>query len=64
MPASGGGLASRGGPKVFLERWQTYWSSLFYGLLVIATGVAVADVDSDDRRVAIVVLAAGLAVWY
>jgi signal transduction histidine kinase len=48
---------------VLLERWQTYWSWLFYGLLLVATGVAVADVGSDDRRV-VVVLAAGLAVWY
>jgi signal transduction histidine kinase len=49
---------------VLLERWQTYWSWLFYGLLLVATGVAVADVESNDRRVAIVVLAAGLAIWY
>jgi len=49
---------------VLLERWQTYWSWLFYGLLVVATGIAVVDVESDDRRVAIVVLAAGLALWY
>src|SRR5918996_5055104 len=46
------------------ERWQTYWSRLFYGLLVVATALAVGDVDADDRRVAIVVLAAGLALWY
>ena len=49
---------------VLLERWQTYWSWLFYGLLLVATAVAVADVASDDRRVAIVVLAAALAAWY
>jgi signal transduction histidine kinase len=49
---------------MLLERWQTYWSWLFYGLLLVATGVAVADVDSGDRRLAIVVFAAGLAVWY
>jgi signal transduction histidine kinase len=49
---------------VLLERWQTYWSWLFYGLLVGATAIAVAEVDGDDRRVAIVVLAAGLALWY
>jgi signal transduction histidine kinase len=49
---------------VLLERWQTYWSWLFYGLLLIATGVAVADVGSDDRRVAIVVIAASLGAWY
>jgi signal transduction histidine kinase len=49
---------------MLLERWQRYWSWLFYGLLVVATGVAVADVDSDRRRAAIVVLAAALGVWY
>jgi signal transduction histidine kinase len=48
---------------MLLERWQRYWSWLFYGLLVVATGVAVADVDSD-RRAAIVVLAAALGAWY
>jgi signal transduction histidine kinase len=64
MPAEGDGLGSKEVPTVLLERWQTYWSWLFYGLLLLATGVAVADVESDDRRVAIVVLAAGLAVWY
>jgi signal transduction histidine kinase len=50
--------------SVLLDRWQRYWSWLFYGLLLLATGLAVADVDSDRRRVAIVVLAAGLAVSY
>jgi signal transduction histidine kinase len=49
---------------VLLERWQRYWSWLFYGLLLVATGLAVADVDSDGRRFAIVVLATGLALWY
>ena len=48
---------------MLLERWQRYWSWLFYGLLVVATGVAVADVD-NDRRAAIVVLAAALGAWY
>ena len=46
MPAEHGGLASRGGPTVLLERWHTYWGWLFYGLLVAATGLAAADVDS------------------
>jgi signal transduction histidine kinase len=65
MPAEGGRLGSEmRSYAVLLERWQTYWSWLFYGLLVVATGVAVADVESDDRRVAIVVLAASLAAWY
>ena len=49
---------------MLLERWQTYWSWFFYGLLLVAAGVAVAEVEGDDRRVAIVLLAAGLAVWY
>ena len=64
MPAQSGGLASRRGPIVLLERWHTYWAWLFYGLLVAATGLAAADVDGGDRRVAIVVFAAALAVWY
>jgi signal transduction histidine kinase len=49
---------------VLLERWQRNWSWLFYGLLIVAGGVAVADVDSGWQRVAVVVLAAGLAAWY
>ena len=49
---------------MLLERWQRYWSWLFYGLLLVATGVAVADVGSDRRRGAIVVLAVALGVWY
>lgn len=47
-----------------LERWQTYWKWLFYGLLVVSTSLAVADVGSIQRRAAIVALAAGLAGWY
>jgi alkylmercury lyase len=62
--ADGRPPGSIGGEAVLLERWQTYWSWLFYGLLVVSTGVAVAEVDGDRRRVAVVVLAAGLAVWY
>ena len=49
---------------MLLDRWQTYWSWLFYGTLLVAAGVAVADVESNDRRAAIVVLAASLAAWY
>jgi signal transduction histidine kinase len=49
---------------MLLERWQRYWSWLFYGLLLVATGVAVADVNSDRRRGAIIVLAVALGVWY
>jgi hypothetical protein len=49
---------------VLLERWQRYWSWLFYGLLLVATGFAVADVESGWRGVPIVVLATGLAVAY
>src|SRR5919106_6688725 len=64
--AGGRGRASIGGEasRVLLERWQTYWSSLFYGLLLVSTAVAVADAGSDGRRVAIVALAAGLAGCY
>ena len=47
-----------------LERWQTQWDVLFYGLLAVSTGVAAADVDGDGRGAAIVVLAVGLAGWY
>jgi signal transduction histidine kinase len=49
---------------MLLERWQTYWSWLFYGLLLLATTVAVIDADSDRRRVVIVALGAALALWY
>lgn len=49
---------------VLLERWQTYWNWLFYGLLAVSTIVAAADAGSAGRRVAIVLLAAGLAVSY
>jgi signal transduction histidine kinase len=49
---------------MLLERWHKYWSWLFYGLLLVATGVAVADADTDWQRVAVLVLAAGLAAWY
>ena len=65
MPPEGSGLAWDAEAKtVLLERWQRYWSWLFYGLLLVATGVAVADVGSDRRRGAIVVLAVALGVWY
>src|SRR5919106_5546060 len=47
-----------------LERWQRYWSWLFYGLLVVSTAVAAVDVDRDRQRAVVVVLAAALAVWY
>ncbi len=47
-----------------LNRWQTYWSALFFVLLVASTGVAVADLDSGARLGAVLVLAAGLALWY
>ena len=48
---------------MLLERWQRYWSWLFYGLLLVATAIAVADGDSDGRRGAIVVLALALGVF-
>jgi signal transduction histidine kinase len=47
-----------------LERWQRYWSWLFFVLLAVSTGVAVADLDSDARRGATLVLAVGLGLWY
>lgn len=47
-----------------LERWQTYWSWLFYGLLVVATAIAASGVDDDWRRVVAVALAAALAAWH
>ena len=49
---------------MLLERWQRYWSWLFYGLLLLSTGVAAVEVDGDRRRAVVVVLAAALAVWY
>ena len=49
---------------MLLERWQRYWSWLFYGLLLVSTGVAAVDVDGDRRRAVVVVLGAALAVWY
>lgn len=49
---------------MLLERWQRYWSWLFYGLLVVSTAVAAVDVDSDQRRAVVVALAVALAVWY
>src|ERR687891_505965 len=47
-----------------LERWQKYWSWLFYGLLIVATAIAASGVDDDWRRVVAVLLAAALAAWY
>lgn len=47
-----------------LQRWQTHWNWLFYALLTVSTGLAAADANSDHRRAAIIVLAAGLAVWH
>lgn len=49
---------------MLLERWQRYWGWLFYGLLLVATVIAVADIDSDGRRGVIAVLALALALWY
>jgi signal transduction histidine kinase len=46
-----------------LERWQRYWSWLFYGLLVVSTTIAAVDVESD-RRAVVVALGAALAIWY
>jgi len=47
-----------------LERWQRYWSWLFFVLLAISTGVAVAGIDSHARRAATLALAAALGLWY
>jgi hypothetical protein len=47
-----------------LNRWQTYWSLLFFVLLAASTGVAVADLASDAGRAATLGLAAALALWY
>jgi len=47
-----------------LDRWQRYWSALFFVLLAASTGVAVADLDSGVRRGAVLAVAAGLALWY
>jgi signal transduction histidine kinase len=49
---------------MLLERWQRYWSWLFYGLLLVAMVIAVVDEGGDGRRGAVVVLALALAVWY
>jgi hypothetical protein len=65
MPTEGSGLAWEAEAQaMLLERWQRYWSWLFYGLLLVATVIAVADVDSDRWRGVIVVLALALALWY
>jgi signal transduction histidine kinase len=47
-----------------LNRWQRYWSALFFVLLAVSAGVAVAGLDSGARRGAVLGLAGGLALWY
>lgn len=47
-----------------LNRWQAYWSLLFFVLLAVSAGVAVAGLASDVRRGAALALAAGLGLWY
>ena len=47
-----------------LKRWQRYWSALFFVLLAVSAGIAVAEQGSDVRRGATLALAAGLALWY
>jgi hypothetical protein len=47
-----------------LGRWQRYWSALFFVLLAVSAGVAAAGLGSGARRGAVLVLVAGLAVWY
>ena len=46
------------------KRWQTYWSVLFFVLLAVSAGIAVAELGSGARRGATLALAAGLALWY
>jgi len=46
------------------KRWQTYWSALFFVLLAVSAGIAVAGLGSDVRRGATLALVAGLALWY
>jgi signal transduction histidine kinase len=46
------------------KRWQAYWSALFFVLLAVSAGVAVAELGSGVRRGATLALAAGLALWY
>src|SRR5262249_49576633 len=47
-----------------LGRWQRYWSALFFVLLAVSAGVAVAGLSSGLQRGETLALAAGLAVWY
>ena len=46
------------------KRGQTYWSALFFVLLAVSAGSAVAELSSGARRGATLALAAGLALWY
>jgi hypothetical protein len=46
------------------KRWQAYWSALFFVLLAVSAGIAVAELGSGVRRGATLALAAGLALWY
>ena len=45
-------------------RWQTYWTALFFVLLAVSAGIAVAGLGGGARRGAMLALAAGLGVWY
>jgi len=47
-----------------LNRWQAYWSGLFFVLLAASASVATAGLASGARRGVVLALAAGLAVWY
>jgi signal transduction histidine kinase len=47
-----------------LNRWQRYWSALFFVLLAVSAGVAVAGLASGPRRGAVLVLSGCLALWY
>ena len=46
------------------KRGQTYWSALFFVLLAVSAGIAVAELGSGARRGATLALAVGLALWY
>jgi signal transduction histidine kinase len=46
------------------KRWQTYWNALFFVLLAVSAGIAVAELGSGAGRGATLALAAGLALWY
>src|SRR6516162_2707702 len=54
---------ARAGGAVF-NRWQTYWTALFFVLLAVSAGIAVAGLDGGVQRGVTLALAAGLGLWY